>query len=244
MSIYRIADFCVQIDNLPAWVAARMKNYQANLPKCAAVDLHIDTDNISIAELEQNADKEGIPSKNELLFLEIYRRICAYALAHDAFLMHCAVIEYEGRGYAFSAPSGTGKTTHIRLWQQVFGADKVTIVNGDKPILRVFDDAVYAYGTPWCGKEGYNTNTSVPLRGLCFIERGETNNIRPMSTEEAVPHLFRQIMVNDSSDLARQMELADLLLETVPCYLLTCNMEQEAARTAYNGMRQENCQGG
>lgn len=167
----------------------------------------------------------------------LYRKICAFALAHDAFLMHCAVIGYEGRGYAFSAPSGTGKTTHIRLWQQAFGADKVTIVNGDKPILRLIDGTFYAYGTPWCGKEGYNTNTRVPLAGLCFVERGAENSIRRMTAEEAVPHLFTQIMVGESPDLGRQMELADALLTDVPCYLLRCNMDPAAAVTARDGMR-------
>ena len=158
-------------------------------------------------------------------------------MAYDAFLMHCAVIGYEGRGYAFSAPSGTGKTTHIRLWQQVFGADKVQIVNGDKPILRRFGDTFYAYGTPWCGKEGYNTNTRVPLAGLCFVERWTENSIRRMTVEEAVPHLFTQIMVGDSPDLGRQMELADALLTDVPCYLLRCNMDPAAAVAARDGMQ-------
>lgn len=235
MDTYRIADFCVQIDNLPAPIAARMADYRI-LPTDAAADLYIDAKGISLAEMEKNAAKEGISSKSEMLFLEIYRRICAYALAHDAFLMHCAVIEYEGRGYAFSAPSGTGKTTHIRLWQKVFGADRVTVVNGDKPILRLIDGVFYAYGTPWCGKEGYNKNTRVPLAGLCFVTRGAENRIRPMSVDEAIPHLFSQIMVTDSANLARQMELADALLGKVPCYLLACNMEPEAARVAYRGM--------
>lgn len=219
MSLYQFADFCIQIDNLPSVISAHMEDYCIDAPGNAAVDLYIDV-------LSSNIHRP----------MDIYRSICAYALAHDAFLMHCAVIEYEGRGYAFAAQSGTGKTTHIRLWQQLFGEDKVTIVNGDKPLLRLIDGVFYAYGTPWCGKEGFNTNTRVPLNGLCFIERGTQNSIRRISDEEAIPHLFSQIMVTDSTDLAKQMELADSLLGKVPCYLLTCNMEIDAARVAYDGM--------
>ena len=237
---YRIADFCVQLENAPAAIAARMADYRIEPVAETAVDLYIDAAAVSTAELEKNAAKEGISSKTEMLFLEIYRRICTYALAHNAFLMHCAVIEYEGRGYAFSAPSGTGKTTHIRLWQKAFGADRVTVVNGEKPILRLIDGVFYAYGTPWCGKEGYNKNTRVPLAGLCFVTRGAENRIRPMSADEAIPHLFSQIMVSDSPDLARQMELADALLGKVPCYLLACNMDPAAAEVALRGM----CKGG
>ena len=244
MSVYQIAGFNICLEDVPASILRRCEAYRiGDVPK-DAIALHINGKELCITQPDNAASNGETFSRTNLLFLEIYREICTYALAHDAFLMHCAVIEYEGRGYAFSAPSGTGKTTHIRLWRQVFGKDKVTIVNGDKPILRVFDDAVYAYGTPWCGKEGYNVNTRVPLCGLCFVERGKTNKIRPMSTEEAVPRLFGQIMVDDSPDLARQMELADQLLEKVPCYLLSCNMEPEAARVAYDGMNHAEIRGG
>lgn len=169
--------------------------------------------------------------------LALCRKICAELLSRGAFLMHCAVIEYEGRGYAFAAPSGTGKTTHIRLWQELFGKDRVTIVNGDKPILRCADGKIYAYGTPWCGKEGYQTNTRVPLHALCFLERAEHNHICRLSDTEAMPRLFVQLMIVDSTDLARQMELMDQLVTLVPMYKLDCNMDIEAAKVAYAGMQ-------
>ena len=181
------------------------------------------------------AEKKHTPEQYEPLAL--YRKICAELLGRGAFLMHCAVIGYEGCGYAFAAKSGTGKTTHIRLWQACFGREKVTIVNGDKPILRVIGDAVYAYGTPWCGKEGYNANTRVPLRGLCFLERDAENGISRISDAEAMPRILSQVMVTDSADLMRQMELLDALVTHVPLYKLGCNMDIEAARVAYEGMR-------
>ncbi len=231
--IIRIAEFYIDVE--PQYHKLRQICMPYACEDAPRVDLCV-----RVTEEEMLAENGGDPRVplRQLEVLAVYRKICAYALEHDAFLMHCAVIEYEGRGYAFSAPSGTGKTTHIRLWQEVFGADRVTIVNGDKPLLRLIDGVMYAYGTPWCGKEGYNTNTRVPLCGLCFVTRGEENAIRPMSAEEAIPHLFSQIMVTDSTNLARQMELADALLDKVPAYLLTCNMEPEAARVAYEGMRQ------
>lgn len=236
--IYRIAGFDFDIDADSARFADVCAPYRSDavVPDCVIRLTEADVDR------ERRADPMFLQgnSRTEASYrsLAYYRKICAYALAHDAFLMHCAVIEYEGRGYAFSAPSGTGKTTHIRLWQQVFGADKVTIVNGDKPILRLIDGVFYAYGTPWCGKEGYNTNTRVPLCGLCFVTRGTENHIRRMTDEEVIPRLFSQIMVNDSTNLARQMELADLLLQKVPVYLLSCNMDPDAAEVAYRGMNQ------
>ena len=94
----------------------------------------------------------------------------------DAFLLHAAVIEVDGLAYAFAAPSGTGKTTHIALWKKFFG-DRANIINGDKPIIRFENGTPYIYGTPWCGKEGYNINTKAPLAALCFIERSPENTI-------------------------------------------------------------------
>ena len=235
--ICKIADFYVDIR--PRSDALREMCAPYACTDAATPALCVETTDADLAaEIARDPNaklSEAALSSYEML--AVYRKICAYALEHDAFLMHCAVIEYEGRGYAFSAPSGTGKTTHIRLWKKVFGADKVTIVNGDKPILRLIDGVFYAYGTPWCGKEGYNTNTRVPLCGLCFVTRGTENHIRRISADEAIPHLFAQIMVTDSTNLARQMELAGALLDKVPAYVLTCNMDPEAARVAYAGMQ-------
>ncbi|MBQ6892851.1 MAG: hypothetical protein IJN48_01480 [Clostridia bacterium] len=168
--------------------------------------------------------------------LVVYRKIAAEMLSREAFLMHGALIEYEGRGYLFTAKSGTGKTTHIRLWQQLFGEDKVTIVNGDKPIIRFVDGKVYAYGTPWCGKEGYNVNTCVELCAIAFVERSGDNSIVKISDIEALPRILSQVMITDSANLAIQLELLDKIFEKVPFYLLKCNMELDAAKVAYEGM--------
>lgn len=233
--IFKIADFYIEINTAYAETQRFCRSYLCNNPP--RVDFSVETTEADIdAELALAADSV-VSSRIEAERLAVYRKICAVALAHDAFLMHCAVIEYEGRGYAFTAPSGTGKTTHIRLWRQVFGKDKVTVVNGDKPILRVIDGAVYAYGTPWCGKEGYNANTRVPLCGICFVERAAQNRICRISDVEAVPRLLGQVMVTDSADLAKQLELCDTLLAKIPMFRLECNMSAEAARVAYNGMR-------
>ena len=232
--IYKIAGFFIEIKNRYSYFRVKCKDYEYN--GCEAADFKVE---ISDAEIEaEKATETGEPVSNGYYeSLAIYRKICANVLQRNAFMMHGAVIEYEGNGYLFTAKSGTGKTTHIRLWQQLFGEENVTVVNGDKPILRVIDEKVYAYGTPWCGKEGYNTNTCVPLAGICFLEREKENSIKKISDAEALPRLFSQIMIHDSADLAKQLELVDALLERVPTYLLKCNMEIDAAKVSYDGMK-------
>lgn len=236
--IYRIADFYIEIKARYERTKHLCSDYIcANFPQ---IDFSVAVTDAELAyEREEDIRLNGKASFSDGYYeeLAVYRKICAEVLKRDAFLMHGAVIEYEGKGYLFTAKSGTGKTTHIRLWKQLFGEDKVTIVNGDKPILRVIDGKIYAYGTPWCGKEGYNTNTRVELSGICFVHRAAENNIQRISAEAALPQLFSQVMITDSTDLAKQLELLDALVTRVPLYRLECNMHVEAARVAYEGMQ-------
>ena len=168
----------------------------------------------------------------------VYRKICTgLPKKFQGFLMHGAVIEYQGKGYVFTAKSGTGKSTHIRLWQKRFGKDLVHIVNGDQPIMRFVDDQLTAYGTPWCGKEGYQTNTSVPVTAICFIERSETNWIRPLSSAESVSRIFHQILTPaDVETVDAMFPMLNRMISEIPCYVLGCNISEEAAEVAYRGM--------
>ena len=169
----------------------------------------------------------------------IYRKICKQLPARfNAYLFHSAVIEYEGNGYAFSAKSGTGKSTHIRLWRKHFG-EKVHVVNGDKPIMRFIENDLMAYGTPWCGKEGYQNNTSVAIKAICFIERSQVNSIRRITPDEAIGRIFHQILTpNDLASVDALFPLLDRTLTQVPCYVLQCNISEEAAEVAYRGINQ------
>ena len=106
MAIYRIAGFYVQMEGISPIVQRQCAPYRIEaLPENASV-LHIDKCSLNTDGLSAEGGCKNEIQLGNIEFLAIYREICAYALAHDAFLMHCAVIEYEGRGYAFSAPSG------------------------------------------------------------------------------------------------------------------------------------------
>lgn len=169
--------------------------------------------------------------------LAAYREISKRIMAHDALLLHAAVIELDGRAIAFSARSGTGKSTHIRLWRRVFG-DRVQIVNGDKPIIRFSNDGTpIAYGTPWAGKEGWQRNVGVPLHSIVILRRGKTDQLLPISREEAAIELLGQILLGDSeSEAATSMELLDRLIASVDLKVLYCTPTEEAARVAFEGL--------
>jgi len=155
----------------------------------------------------------------------------------DAVWLHAAVIELDGQAYAFTAPSGYGKSTHIHLWQQAFG-DQIRVINGDNPILRVHDGVFYAYGTPFCGKEGYQINTGVPLRGICCLQHDDNNYIERREPASAFARLLADNYNITPETLESHMQIYERLVESVPVYILHCNESPEAALVAWEGMRQ------
>jgi len=157
----------------------------------------------------------------------------------DAICLHATAVEYRGHAYLFTAPSGYGKTTHARLWVKAF-APEARIINGDHPIVRWRNGMFYAYGTPFCGKEGYNVNIGVPVRGICYLTHSETNRIWPMDPAVAFAQFFYDTYPKEENT-EKHMALLTRLVEHVPVYQLYCNQDEEAARVAYQGMQHEPC---
>lgn len=184
--------------------------------------------------------KEGIPirqfSDAYLETLAVYRKIADHLLSCDTLLFHGSVIAVDGIGYLFTAKSGTGKSTHTRLWREYFG-ERAVMVNDDKPLLRITDSGVTAYGTPWDGKHRLSTNTAVPLKDICILTRDNTNHIEQAEPHAVYPLIVQQTNRSLSADGMKQtLSLIDRMLNVVPVYRLGCNMDIEAARVAYDGM--------
>ncbi len=195
---------------------------------------------------QQKADSErasnNISEKSAYLeTLAALRKIAEIMPEYHRILMHGVVVSWRGSGYLFTAPSGTGKSTHAALWKKYFG-DDVEIINGDKPFLNIFGSEcghtqVYAYGTPWSGKERWQKNTSVPLKGICILQRGKINCIRQLPPAEALPWILRQVHFPQSPvNTGKTLELIDRLLESVPVYQLECDISEEAVRCSFEGM--------
>ena len=169
--------------------------------------------------------------------LILYEKIAQKMLEYNGFMLHAAIVEVDGVSYAFSAPSGTGKSTHAMLWLNHFG-EKAKIINGDKPIIRIFDDKVFACGTPWCGKESFNYNKISPLRSLCFLSRSKTNSIRSVDDSELSELIFNQIIRPDNNhDYDKIFSMLNLLINKIKIYSLSCNISDEAVEVSYNAMK-------
>ena len=190
--------------------------------------------------LEREAVEQGIkPRKFKDPFLEratIQRQVADFLVNRGALMLHGSTIAVDGKAYLFTAPCGTGKSTHTRLWRELFG-DKAVMVNDDKPFLRITEESVFACGSPWCGKHGLATNISVPLHGICVLSRGKENRIQRADVSEVMDILRQQAHSPLDTDLlAHSFDLIDIITKYVPLWQLQCNMEQEAARVSYEAM--------
>ena len=167
----------------------------------------------------------------------LFRKLGDILPLNNAFVLQSALLDVEGVGVAFAAHSGTGKSTHLNLWQQLLG-DRMTIVNGDKPIVRFFDDepeTPYAYGSPWNGKEGLGCNMRTALKHICFIERSKTNFVEKVEKSVITDRLIKQVyMPQNPVAVMDTMMLVDRLLSCCNFWIIHCNMESEAAEVAYN----------
>lgn len=154
-------------------------------------------------------------------------------------LLHSSCVVVDGYAYAFSADSGTGKSTHTQLWLKHF-KEKAHILNDDKPAIRIINKKAYACGTPWSGKYDYSTPEIVPLAGICFLQRSESNWIKKAQTSKAVYNIFSQTARKvDAEKMEKLFDVLEEIFSNVPIYDLGCNISDAAVLTSYNAMKPE-----
>ena len=151
-------------------------------------------------------------------------------------MLHSSAVVVDGEAYLFSAPSGTGKSTHTGQWLRLFG-DRAAILNDDKPAIMLRGGSVTACGTPWSGKSDLNINAEFPLRGICILGRSSTNHIEPVSADAAVYSLLDQTLrPEDPSEMAALLSCIDKAVSSVRVWRMGCNISTEAAQMAYDAM--------
>ena len=222
-----LADHFFQINNLYFFIESLCRDY---IVYRSGLHIQVTYEDI-IFEKKLNIKA----SAGYLESLAIYRKICEYLLDDDIILFHCSALELDGKAYLFTAPSGTGKSTHARLWRERFG-ERVTMINDDKPLLEVRDSGITVYGTPFAGKENLQTNTSAPVAGIVILHQAPENSIRRMTPREAYPMLLNQTYRRkDPEGMIRTLDLVQKVSE-LPIYSLGCTISQEAVELAYRAL--------
>lgn len=226
---FQIVDYVFDID-------VKKNVYTEYTTDCEKVDFVVKVDNDEILLREEEGSKYN---RGDIKNYLILKKVAEWLPLHNAFVLHSACFDVDGVGVAFAAHSGTGKTTHMNLWQKFLG-ERMTIVNGDKPIVRFFDnepETPYAYGTPWNGKERLGCNMRTPLKHICFIERSERNYVEKANKQDVIDRIFNQVyMPKDPIAVMNTMQLIDRLLDSCSLWIIHCNMEDDAAKIAYESI--------
>ncbi len=227
---YRFAEVTVQIDSIYPLIHEMSRDYRWDAPAdiLAAV---------SQEDIDRERCRSEIPGCSEeyLETLAVYRKIAEKMPAFDVILFHASVMAVDGAAYLFAAPSGTGKSTHARLWRDMLGS-RAVMINDDKPLIRV-DGAgnTAVYGTPWDGKHHLSTNGSAPLRAICLLERDAENRMTEITKGEALPMLLTQAYrPRQAAGVRSTLRMLERM--KVNLYLLRCNMDSSAAEVSFRAV--------
>lgn len=229
MSTYKIADTIVQMDTFGRTLRQAEPYRIADAPPDIVI----------------HSTPELLMKQNPHLSLEDCEYIATGAsfyrqLVHfNGMMLHASSVVVDGRAYLFSAPSGTGKSTHVRLWLKLFG-ERAYILNDDKPALRICDGKIYAYGTPWSGKDDCSRNERAELGGIAVVKRAAENSMRKLLPYEAVFALMNQTARSVSPDTTQEcMRTIEAIVESGKLYELSCNMDISAAKLSYETMNEK-----
>ncbi len=228
----KIADIVIEIDNRYGDVEKISKDYLTD-------DKPFFTVSVSDAEIEAEANRlDESFTAAELESIGIYRKIAERIADYGAFVFHGAVVVMDGNAYLFTAKSGVGKTTHIRLWLKCFKG-RARILNGDKPVIRIIDGKAYIAGTPWRGKEQYGEAGFMPLSGIAFLERDKENTAYTEMAANALERFVTQAYLpkKNAALSIKVLKLLDTVINTTPLITLRCNMEDDAAYVAYDAFK-------
>ncbi len=239
--VVKLADANIEIRPMYNYIRQYCKDYIIDDQPVLVVEACQADIDFERQKSEEEDIREGNPIRQfpdaYLETLAVYRKIAEALLDYGVLLVHGSCIAVDGEAYLFTAKSGTGKSTHTRLWREYFG-DRAVMVNDDKPLLKVTENGVIAYGTPWDGKHHLNVNIAVPLKTICLLERGAENEIIAVKPKDSFAVLLQQVYRPAKYDAMQKMlDILEVMLTTTKSYRLRCNMEPEAANISYFGMQ-------
>lgn len=172
--------------------------------------------------------------------LSVYRT-SDHLLAYERCAFHAAAILWHERAFLFTAPSGTGKSTQLKNWIQLYPAD-TKIMNGDKPILGAEKDTIWVFPSPWKGKERLGDDSiKAPLGGIIFLRQSDQNKIRRLDPYESVALLLERFLCTvESEQIVQSMcRLEEKIISSVPVWKLENTGDLESTRLVHDTLIKE-----
>ena len=192
-------------------------------------------------DLQEQYQKFGLPDSPYAEYL-----ICIYhtsdRLLRDGICaFHAAAFLWKGKAFFFTGPSGTGKSTQLRNWCDLYG-DETKIINGDKPFIKAEGDYIQVYPSPWRGKEGFGNDTlTAPLGGIICLTQGKENSISRMRKAAAGKWLLCRFLCryNDKEIVLSACSLVNRIVDTVPVWMLTNTGDQASTQLVHDTLIKE-----
>lgn len=232
MPVYDIAGLKVGFEPKYDMLRERAEKYRTD----ESADFNV---KISDEFLKRNFERSGCESIDVYEYLWVGYGFNLKLLEYNGMYLHSSTVVVDGVAYSFSAPCGTGKSTHTGLWLKFFG-DKAYILNDDKAAYRKSGGEYYAFGTPFSGKYDINEKTSAKLGAVCFIERAAENSVIRISPDDAVSLILSQtVRPPDEAHMDMLLDFLDKFIAEVPVYKVRCNMELSAAEVSYNAIKRD-----
>ncbi len=148
---------------------------------------------------------------------------------HQTIKLHASVIEKEGKALVFMGKSGTGKSTHSRLWQEF--VPECALLNDDEPIVRVLNDgSVRIYGAPWSGSTPCYRSASAEIAAFVRLYQSPENKLTKLKGLNAFASLFQSaaILRSDKDNRELVISIVNDILQQVPIYRLDNRPDREA----------------
>ncbi len=232
---YKIADIVVEFEAKYQVLENRAKKYSLIDDSASAFKISV-SDKAIQEEIALSPLLDLEFSEYMLVGSKFYRELLNY----NGCLLHASAVVVEEEAYLFSADCGTGKSTHTSLWMKYLADKNPYILNDDKPAIRLIDNQIYAYGTPFSGKHDLSKNKKVKLKAICFLEQSKINSIRRLEPKEAIKLFLEQsIRKLKEDEMLKFLDLLEILLKEIPMYKLYCNMSNEAVQLSYTTMKGE-----
>lgn len=233
MHIYRIAEMNIAVKARYEETYRYMADF---LTDSEEYELYIEpTEEMILHEAKLGEEIHGTSGSMYMCeAVAILRVICDDIIDKGGFFLHCSCLKYRDEAIIFTAPSGTGKSTHSTLWRRHFG-EKVTMINDDKPLVREKDGKFCIYGTPWNGKHGIGSNTGAPIKAIVFLSQASENKAEAISPIDAIPLLLQQtVLPSDKAQLSKLLDMLGRMVEGVSLYRLGCTISDEAVMTIHH----------
>ncbi len=226
MFCIEIADILVGIDNKYNFIEKLSRDFLVD--KTPLFTVSASEDEIMKEAVGEYANFSPEHLEPAVIHRKIAERLADYGIA----VIHGVALKEGDNGYLFTARSGVGKSTHAALWKKAYS--DIEYINGDKPFLKVRDDGIFLYGSPWQGKENFGANISAPLKAISFIRRAKENKTYKVDKDKALIELISQIYLpKEAKARAAVMCIAGRVITDTPLYVIECNTDISAAKVSH-----------